>query len=524
MSESGKIFRAAGIITVAMILSRLLGYARDAVLYAQFGQNRITDAYNAAFSIPDFLYMILVGGALSSAFIPVFGGYLARDREDEAWHVASSLLNLIVLLLLATIAVGMIFAPQLVGILVPGFDEKEIQLTAYLTRIMFIQTFFMGLSGVMIGILNSYKHFTTPALGSILYNLAVVVVGWSLSHQLGIVAFSIGVVIGAVLNFAIQLPPIFKLGLRYRMVLDLKHPGVKQIGALVLPVLIGLSVSQFNLFVSQNLASSLPAGQLAALRTAQRLMQLPLGIFAVAIGTAIFPTLTEQAARSEWLQFRRTASLGLRTVNFLTIPATAGLIALGYPAIQLFFEMGRFTSQDTWATSVALFYYSFGIVGYSGALVLNRVFYALKDTKTPVLVGIGTVFLNIILNLVLVRVLGHGGLALAYSIVGIVNMIILLLLLRLKVGQIDGKRIVLSGAGATGASLVMGVVCYLLVSVLQHYLGVASKLAQLTAVSAAVFTGLVVFLGITYLLKLEELRMVIDLIGRRLRFIRVRTT
>lgn len=521
MSEREQVARAAGIITVAMILSRVLGYVRDLALYAQFGQNRITDAYNAAFSIPDFLYMILVGGALSSAFIPVFGGYVATGREEEGWRVASSLANLVILLLLLGMVLGLVFTPQLVRLLVPGFDAGEIDLTVRLTRIMLFQTFFMGLSGVTVGILNSYRHFATPALGSVLYNLAVVLVGWTLAPYLGIAAYSLGVVLGAVLNFAVQLPPLFRLGLRYRPVLELKHPGVRQIGALVVPVLVGLSVSQFNLFVSQNLASGLPGGLLAALKTAQRLMQLPLGIFAAAIGTAIFPTLTGQAARREWAQFRRTTSLGIRTVNFLTIPAAAGLIALGLPVIRLLFEVGKFTPENTQATATALFYYSFGIVGYSGALILNRVYYALKDTRTPVLVGVATVFLNLILNLLLVRVLGHGGLALAYSVVGIVNMVVLILLLRVKIGHVDGRRILLSGAGALVSALAMGGAVWLLVGRLEGILGTVSKLSQAAAVGAGIGAGAALYLVFAFLLRLEELRLALEMIGRRLSSFRV---
>lgn len=516
MSNKEKLVRDVGIITVAMILSRLLGYARDLLLYYQFGQNRITDIYNAAFSIPDFLYMILVGGALSSAFIPVFGGYLATKREEEGWYVASSLTNLMMLLLLLGITMGVIFTPQLVRLLVPGFAGNDMAYTVFLTRIMFIQTFFMGLSGVTVGILNSYKHFTSPAIGSILYNLAIVVVGGLFGPRLGILAFSLGVVVGAVLNFVVQIPALLRTGLRYRPVLDLKHPGIKQIGVMVFPVLIGLSVAEVNLFVSQNLASGLPGGQLAALRTAQRMMQIPLGIFAVAIGTAVFPTLTEYAARGEWSQFRRTMSLGIRTTNFLTIPCAVGLIALGLPIVRLFFQVGKFTPDSTWATAVALYYYAFGIIGYSGAVVLTRVYYALKDTVTPVLVGIATVFLNIFLNLILVKPLGHGGLALAYSIVGLVNMGALIIILRLKIGQIDGGQIIRSSAGATLISLVMGGVVYLTASRLEALLGIATKLAQFKAVGTAIGIGVVVFFVLSYILRLEEFRLAYNILGRRL--------
>ena len=490
MSEGSKIAKAAGIITICMILARILGYVREALLYYIFGQNRITDIFNAAFSIPDFIYMLLVGGALSSAFIPVFGGYLAKGENEEGWQVASIVINLVVILMLSAISLGMLFTPDLIRLLVPGFNASEIGMTVYLTRIMFIQTFFMGLSGVAMGILNSYKHFVTPAVGSVLYSLSIVVVGGVLGPRIGIVAFAIGVVIGAVLNFAVQLPVLLKLGLRYKPVLQLSHPGIKQMGALVFPVLIGLSVSQFNLFVSQNLASGLPSGQLAALRTAQRFMQIPIGIFAAAISTAVFPTLTEHAARMEWGQFRRIYSLGIRTTNFLAIPCVAGLIAIGYPVVRLFFEMGNFTPESTAATSIALFYYSFGIIGYSGATVLNRVYYALKDTRTPVAVGIGTVILNIILNIWLVKPMGHSGLALAYSLVGMVNMLLLILLLKVKIGSVDGKRITLSALGSSLAALVTGVSAYAVVSILEGVLGTAAKTAQLLAVGGGVGAGM----------------------------------
>ncbi len=515
MSEGSKIAKAAGIITICMVLARILGYGRDALLYYIFGQNRITDIYNAAFSIPDFIYMILVGGALSSAFIPVFGGYLAKGEEEKGWQVASIVLNLVTILMISAITLGMIFAPNLIQLLVPGFNSSEIDMTVYLTRIMFFQTFFMGLSGVTMGILNSYKHFVTPAVGSVLYSLSIVVVGGVLGPHIGIVAFAIGVVVGAVLNFAVQLPVLLKFGLRYKPVLNLKDPGIKQIGALVLPVLIGLSVSQFNLFVSQNLASGLPSGQLAALRTAQRFMQIPIGIFAAAIGTAVFPTLTEHAARREWGQFRRTFSLGIRTTNFLAIPCVAGLLAIGLPVVRLFFEMGNFTPESTAATSTALFYYSFGIIGYSGATFLNRVYYALKDTKTPVAVGIGTVVLNIILNIWLVKPMGHSGLALAYSLVGLINMLLLIILLRAKIGYVDGKRITVSALGSSLAALVTGVAAYVVVSILEGVFGTAAKTAQLIAVGGGVGAGILVYLLLAYLLHLEEFKLVLDLLKRR---------
>jgi putative peptidoglycan lipid II flippase len=299
-------------------------------------------------------------------------------------------------------------------------------------------------------------------------------------------------------------------------VLNLKHPGIKQVGILVFPVLIGLSVSQFNLFVSQNLASGLPSGQLAALKTAQRFMQLPIGIFAAAIGTAIFPTLTEQSARQQIGEFRRTFSLGIRSINYLTLPCVAGLIAIGLPVIRLFFEMGNFAPESSAATAAALYYYSLGIVGYAGSMVLNRVYYALKDTKTPVIVGVATVFLNIVLNIWLVGPMGHRGLALAYSLVGLINMLALLFLLKAKLGHIDGRRIAISAGGAAVASLATGVTAYGVVVLLEGFLGVAAKTSQLITVGGAIGAGVLVYFILSYLFKLEEFQMVLGLVNKRI--------
>ncbi len=351
-SARGRIARAALLLTTAMIASRILGYMRDAMLYSLFGMSRITDCYQTAFSVPDFTYNILVGGALASAFIPVFAGYLATGREDEGWYVASSLFNLIFLILVIVISIGEIYASQFVHILAPGFNPGAIALTAYLTRIMFFQTLFMGLAGLMIGVLNAYKRFTGNALSILLYNVPVVLIGFYLLHHQAllnspdaIAYYSVGVMAGAVVSLLCQLPSLLQLGLRYHLVLNLRHPGVKLFGLLVFPVLISQSVAYFNTFITQYLASTLPGGELSASKIAYRIMMLPLGLFATSIGVAVFPTMAEQAAQGRWSEFRESISLGLRATNFLTFPAAAGLVALGLPVTRLFFQFGKLTPR-----------------------------------------------------------------------------------------------------------------------------------------------------------------------------------
>ena len=524
MAQDSKVIRAAGFIMVMMVASRILGYLRDVFIYAQFGQNRITDAYNAAFSIPDFLYMIIAGGALSSSFIPVFSSFIAKGQEEDGWEVASVVVNVILALLAVGILIGYLFTPQLIFLLVPGFDPRTMALTVFLTRVMFIQVIFMALSGISQGILNSYKHFTTPAIGSVLYNLGIILVGVLFGKTVdhfwpgyGIAAFSFGVVVGSAANFAVQIPSLLKIGLKYRFSFNIFHPGVIRLAKLTLPILIGLSVSQFNLFVNQNLASSLPGGIVAALRTGQRLMQLPVGVFAIAIAVAMFPTLTAHAARNEQEEFKRATSLGVRSVIFVTMPAAVGLAVLGVPIIRFMFEIhgGRFTHLATLATSYALTYYCIGLFSYSAIHVLSRVFYALQDTMTPVLAAVVAIVSNIVLSLLLIGPMAQGGIALAYSLAGILNMIALLYLLRRKIGSLDGRQMILSFAKTLAASLLMGVTVYYTAQLSAVVFGLYAKWAQLVQVALAAGVGIAVFYLLALVFRMEEAQMVAGILSRK---------
>lgn len=526
MSKNARVVKAAGFLMLTMMISRILGYLRDVVIYAQYGQNRITDAYNAAFFTPDTLYMLLVGGALSSSFIPVFSSYIATGREREGWEVASIVVSVVLTLLGVGIAVGYLFTPELILLLVPGFAPQAMDLTIFLTRIMFVQVIFMALSGISMGILNSYEHFTAPAIGSVLYNLGIIVFGVLLGDTIeairpgyGIAGFSVGVVMGAAANFAVQVPALLRLGLKIRPNFNIFHPGLIRLGKLMLPVFVGLSVSQINLFVNQNLASSLPEGGIAALHTGQRLMQLPIGIFAIAIAVAVFPTLTGHAARQERDQFKKTTSLGLRSVIFITLPCAVGLAMLRIPIIRFMFEFegGQFTHAATLATADALFYYCIGLVAYSAIHVLSRVFYALQDTMTPVFVGGFAIAVNIILSILLIQPMAQGGLALAYSLAGIFNMLALLLLLRRKIGSLNGWQTIRSFCQTLFASLLMGVACVYTAQFSESVWGIGTKLGQLTQVSLAIGVGVVVFAVIALLFRMEEADMVFGILMRKLR-------
>jgi len=521
-----RVWEAAGFIMFTMVISRILGYVRDVFIYASFGQNRLTDAYNAAFSIPDFLYMLLVGGALSSAFIPVFSSYIANHNEEEGWKVANIIYSCVMVLLVFGVMIGLIFTPQLVKLLVPGFDVESMRLTIHLTRIMFAQVFFMCLAGISMGILNSYKRFSAPAIGSMIYNLGIILGGILLMRPIeaiwpgyGIAGFSIGVVLGAAMNFFIQVPSLRKVGMKFHFNFDFRHPGVIRIVKLMLPVFIGLAVSQINLFVTQNIASMFSAGIVAALRTAQRLMQLPIAIFAIAIAVAFFPTMTAFASRGEMREFKSSTIMGLRSVLFVSIPSMVALAVLRTPLIRFMFEFdsSKFTADATVITSQALLFYCLGIFAYGCIHILSRSFYSLQDTKTPVTAGILAIIVNILLSILLSRTMNYVGLALAYSLAGIFNMGLLLYLLRRKVGIMGGRVLCFSALKTGIAALVMGAVLLLIGAVCNHVLPMDAKMAQLFELILCFVLGVTSFIGAAFLLKMEEAKMVLDIMLRRWR-------
>jgi len=517
LTSAGRtIARAALFMMITTAIARILGFAREAVMVTLFGQNYLTDAYRAAFSIPDFIYMLLVGGALSAAFIPVFSSYISNGREKEAWESASVVFNYIVLLLLILIAVAYFFTAPLIRLLAPGLPPTYAALAISLTHVMFIQTFFMALSGISQGILNSYNEFAAPAIGSVLYNLFIIILGIALVKQFGIQAFAIGVVIGAVFNFVVQIPALRRVGIHYHFTFDYKNPGFVKIMILVVPVLLGLSVSQFNLFVTQNLASSVGAGMISALNLAQKIMNLPVGIFGVAIATAIFPTLTTLAARGEMADFRRRSSLGLRAIFLVTIPSAFGLAALGEPLIKLLFQQGQFTEAMANTTFQVLLYFCVGLAAYAGIMVLNRSFYALKDTLTPLLAAVATIGLNVFLSLQLADIMGVRGLALATSLSGIFNLLVLFVVLRIKSGPLGGRKMMRSLTISVLGSTMMYFVVNYSTEFIQQWLPWADKINQLIGVTAGIGLGVIVYGLIVHSLKLEESELILKMIGQKI--------
>ena len=515
-----QVTKAATIVMLAILVSRILDFIRERAVAEVFGRTATTDVFFAAFALPDLMYQLLVGGALSSAFIPVFTQYLAKDDEKEAWYVASVFLNATFLLLLLIMVLGVIFTPQLAPLVGMGFSGEQRDLLILLMRVTFPAVFFTALAGLCMGVLHSYQKFFLPALGPIVYNLGQILGAYILGPIIGIMGMAAGTVAGALGNFSIQFPAVLKRAKKhYRPVVDLRHPGIRRMGMLMLPAILGLSISQVNVIVSQNLASTLETGSIVALRLANRLINFPLGIFAMGISTAVFPTLARLTARGETEEFRRTLSFGLRVIFFITIPSAFGMAFLRVPIVRLLFESGEFLPGDTLATAFALLFYVPGLIAQSTLQVTTRGFYSLQDTKTPVKIGFVTVVLNFLLSVAFLRLtnLGAGGLAFAYSLSSIFNMALAMGVLGKRLGGLMDPRLWSTVVKSAIASVFMGVGAYYTASLLASYLPLSSKLGQAIQTFAAIGVGVAVYLALSLLFKMEESHYFLGLLKRKLR-------
>ncbi len=437
LSKKG-IERAAGIVGSFTFLSRILGLIRDIVIAKVFGSGILTDAFFVAFRIPNLLRRLFGEGSLTVAFIPVFSECLARDKED-ALNLANGFLTILSLLLTAIAVAGIFLAPWIVRIQAYGFGSTsyEYKLTVLLTRITFPYVFFICLVAFFMGVLNSFKHFSAPAAAPIFLNISIIGCALFLCPHLKvpIVGLAIGVLIGGFLQLALQIPWAVRYGIKIIPSLEhINHPAIKKIGTLMIPAIFGSAVYQLNQSIGTLLASFLERGSISWLYYADRLVQFPLGVFAISISTAALPSLSDHIANKEKEQFIETLKRALSLTFFISIPATVGLILLGEPIIMILFERGAFTHLDTIQTSYALVFYSLGLWAFSGVRVLVSAFYAMQDTKTPVKIATLALIANLIFGLILMHPLKHGGLALSLSIASSIQFFLLLLILSRTIG------------------------------------------------------------------------------------------
>lgn len=507
---------------IVQILSRVLGLARDTVMQNMYQAGAETDAFYAAFSIPDFIYNIVIGGAIAAAFIPVFSSYLAKDNEPAAWRTSSIFTSWVIVLMVVLLTLGFVFTEQLLNA-ITQFAGEKIELTTTLTRITLIQSMFMALSAIATGILQSKQHFTWPAIGILLYNVAILLFGVVLAKPIeaaypgyGIAAFSVGVVVGAVLTLVVQIPMLKKYGYSFRFSLDTHDSGFRQMVKLLIPAMISLSVAQINLMVSQYLASGLDDGVLTATKNAIKIMQLPIGVIAMSIAVAIFPTMTNQAAVGDMKEMKKSMTTGMSTIFYVLLPATIGLMILAEPITRLLFDYtDNFTETAVRITAQSLIFYSIGIVAYGAQYVALRGFYAVHNTRLPLLISLLSIGINVAASFALVGPLEHIGLGLAYSLVGIFQFIITILFLRYRIGPLGLRRMTKSLVKMSVASVVMGLAVWGTSSLATLIFGTTRILAPVMQVGMSMVVGVGLYFGITAWMKMEEFQMIKNVLRRR---------
>ena len=528
------VVRSAGIISVAIMISRVLGLVREQVVAYFFGATVVTDAFYAAFRIPNLMRDLFGEGVLSKAFIATFKITEIEDSEESAWQLSNRIFNGVAVILVFLTLIGILIAPAIVDLMFMGrgfdvqldpsdhfgFTNKR-NLTVYLTRIMFPFLLLVSFAAIAMGILNSRGEFGVPAIASSFFNASTIifgVLGYYLGPKVGfhpVTGLAIGVLVGGGMQFLIQLPSMWRVGFRYQFLIGFKDKRVKQVFSLLIPAILGVAAVQINVLVNSMFAS-VGENWISWLAWAFRLMHLPIGVFGVAISTVALPNLAGLVSKGQIEEFRASFSFALRLVFLLTVPASVGLMVLSKSICQLIYGIGR-NFETTDPIAATLFCYSFGLCGYSAVKVVTDGFYAFNDTKTPVKVSLLSVGLNIILNYLFIFELGleYRSLALSTSCTITLNFLLLLVLLRRKIGSLALNNIWHFLIRLGLASAIMGISCWITSLIIKTHMNVDGLISRLFEVFLPISIGGLVLFVLYKLLKIQELDQLLDGVMRR---------
>jgi putative peptidoglycan lipid II flippase len=517
---------AAAFLVLATAGSRVLGLVREIVMVTYLGLGAEMGAFTVANKVPSLVRTLLADTALSAAFIPVFSGLLEKERRREAWQVAYTVVVTATAVLGVITILGMVFAPQVVRVVAPGFsdDPEIVDLTVHLMRIMFPTVVIMGIAGILMGILNSYDHFALPALAPIVWNLVIIGVVIAFSAGYGIEALAWGVLAGTVVELLMQVPAVWRRRWKgdpesgevkpsaYR--LALRSPEVRRVGILIGPVILSLGIINFNAFIDTIIATLISIPAPAIIDKAFRLFQLPQGVFAIAIGTVLFPAFSRHAAANRMEEFRDDLSTGLRQIFFMTLPFAAFFAVLALPTVRLIYEHGKVTAGDAELVASALTFFSVGMAFVSVNTLLNRAFYSIQKPWLPLIVGVINLGLNAGLDLLLYKPLGVGGITLSTSLVSLFNFFALMLLLSPRIGGVDARRVAGTALRSLVALMPLAAVSYFVWYGLDKALG-RSLWAQIVSVGLAYILGGAAYCLAAWAMRMPELRDVLRLMRRR---------
>jgi putative peptidoglycan lipid II flippase len=497
----------AGIVTVLLVFSRLLGFLRETAIAYRFGTTAETDAYLVAAVLPQILFLAF-NDAVKTAFIPVYGEY---HRQGEGNAFALTVYVLLGAVLFVSSFVLVLAAPLVVRLVAPGFSGETYEIAVVMSRILLPGLMFMGLSGLSAGVLHTKKNFVTPAIVAFPSNLIIIVGAVFFGVRYGIVGLAWATIVGIASQFLIQLPAVARTGVFTRDKLLWKHPGLKKMAVLLPPVLLGGAALELKSIIDRVFGSLLPEGSIAALNFSNRIYLLPHSILILALLTVIYPTLVELHVEAKVKEFKETLRQGIGLMIVSITPMMAGLIVLRVPVVRLLFERGAFDVAATESTAFALAFYSLGLVGVGWQLLMNRAFYAMKDTVTPMVVTLVLVVMNIVFNWFLIKPLGHGGIALGTALSINVGTVLVWYLLRKKIGPFGGGRILNTLWKSVLASLVMAAV----ITMGMAYLGGGGFARQAVELGALIMLGGIVYFVMVYALRVEELQLGLSLVRRK---------
>lgn len=533
--------KSAGIVSVAVMFSRVLGLVREMIFARYFGAGFLYDAYQAAFTIPNVLRDLFAEGALSAAFVKVFTDYQINKSEREAWQLASLIFNVLAVVLSAITILGILLAPYFVPIITNGFSPEKTQLTVVMTQIMFPFILLVAMAAVAMGVLNTKGIFGIPASASTVFNVVSILFGLGIAYwlsggewvgsankteipampaQWAIIGMAVGTLIGGAAQFLMQVPSLLKVGFRFSPILNFKDEGVRRVMRLMAPAILGTSAVQINVLINLAVVSSIDGGR-SWLSYAFRLMQFPIGVFGVAVGTASIPVLSRMASEGKFGDFRDTLSSSLKLVFLMTLPSACGLVVLGEPIIRLIYSGGAFKESDVPMTAYALAGYSIGLTGYAAIKILSPAFYALDDAKTPMIIALCSIVVNTLASYGFKMILtpfgyGHVGVALATSSVALVNFFALALIMRKRIEGINGADIIRSFVKIAIASTLMSAVCYFSYYFLHNRLGAQTFLFRLVEAFVPIALGGIMFFAAAKLLRIGEIDKLYNAFARKL--------
>ena len=525
---------AAVLLGLASLASRFLGILRDHILAGKFGVGNDLDIYYAAFRIPDLVFNIVVLGALSAGFIPVFASLLARKKEKEAWETANIVLNFILVLLAAACLVLIVFTPQIINLIVPGFSQEKKDFTITLTRIMFLAPFFLTLSSVVGGILQSFQRFFFYSLAPVMYNIGIIIGALVFVEWWGIYGLAWGVVLGALLHFLIQLPTVYHLGFRYRWIWDLKNIELRKIIKMMIPRTLTLFISQLNLIVITVIASTLAAGSLVVFNFANNLQNLPLGLFAFSFAVASFPVFSTLSSQKKMSEFAERLSLVTRQILFLTVPASVLMIILRAQIVRVVLGTGKFSWTDTILTLETLQFFALSLFAQGLIPLFARAFWSLHNTKTPFLIALISMLINLAGCLIIPSLanpwasdpntpFGVTGLAIAFSLSSIVNAALLFILISQKVKQLNKKEIFISSVKISLAAIIAGMSAYQTLYFMASLINMRTFIGVLVQGSAAGIVGVLVYLLVSWILESKELILLKSVLRRKIFKTKIKT-